>query len=469
MRKSPVCRLAAALLFFVWLLGSTPVLAVHASKNAERRALSNVLIPIEDGLDRIEPDDTAFRLFSDETVNPYEQIHADFAWGYETYGNEVNVAVLDTGCIQHPALTDTLKKNYYFKDVTDEDGNLVDYELVETDESTDTHGHGTHVAGIIAAQLGNALQVKGIAPKVNLYAFNCSVKTANGSTVINLGMALTAMEYAVHTLGCKVINMSFGTPESNLTANTLNLIHDYIQDAYQAGTILVASVGNDYDATRNYPATFDEVIGVGSVNSKNVRSSFSNTNNTVDVVAPGGDVKKDTVTGSTNESIYSLGLNTAYTTSKCGTSQAAPHVAGAAALMLAVKPSLTPAEFKVLLQNCSAKIHGEGYDATDGYGNGLLDVRSMFGALTDGQSCYIAPPSDDHIALFNLTDLELVAQTACTAFTDSGILKSCHIEDVTIEAHNVNRLPYAKTETAQRLFLWKLTTLTPLAAARQMN
>lgn len=479
MKKKLLYRSAAILFLFMQFCGCIPAMAADTGIVLPRVALYDTLIPIEDDIGRDEPNEMTFSLLADETIDPYEQIHADFAWDYETYGNEVNVAVIDTGCAVHPALADTLKKNYYFKKVTDANGNTNDV-MYATNASTDTNGHGTHVAGIIAAQLGNALNVKGIAPKVNLYTFNCTVETKPGEYAIHLGMAMATLEYAVHVLGCKVVNMSFGAPKigtnpsypsQGLGEEEIRSMHEDIRAIYEAGAILVASVGNDYNATRRYPAAFEEVIGVGSVNSKNARSSFSNTNDTVDVVAPGGDIKKENVAGSINEAIHSLHHQSFTTTAaKSGTSQAAPHVAGAAALMLSAKPDITPAEFKALLQNCSAKIHGEGYDATDGYGNGLLDVRSMFGALTNGQSCYIAPPSDGHIALFNLTDEDITtAKAAVTFLSEAGILQSCHTQAVTIGAQNTSRLQLTEGETAQRLFLWNFATMAPLAAARKIR
>lgn len=462
--KTTVLRRSLSVCLAVLLLCATlPAIAATTKKDDMRKALSDIIIPIEDGPTEYKKPD-ALQLFAAETINPYEQIHADALWSYETFGNEVNVAVIDTGCMAHRALADTLRKNYYFE-LPENPTEDSDYIMYETDLSTDTHGHGTHVASIIASSLHNGY-VKGIAPKVNLYTFNCYVTDAEGNTGMNLWLALRSLEYAVQVLGCKVINMSFGAPEALQEQEALDFIHEYYTAAYESGAILVASAGNNGDTTRNIPAAFDEVISVGSVNSQNARSSFSVMNDTVDVVAPGGDMAKASVSGSKTEYIYALSLNTDQVAGKCGTSQAAPHVAGAAALLLAARPDLTPAQFKALIRDGSAKIHGEGYDGTDGYGYGLLDVEGMFNELTKNQSCYLAPATNGHISLFNLTDSSITANLFSTSYSALNTLTGCTANTVMIAPGGSSSVPLMTT--VNKVFALSPQSLTPLATSRTL-
>lgn len=122
MRKIAVCRSVAVLLLLMCLLHCASVEARDAGRRNVHRALVDVAIPIEDGMEQKTAAEPTFCLFADEVTDPCTQIHADSVWNYETYGNEVNVAVIDTGCATQPALAETLKKNYYFEKTVDEDG-----------------------------------------------------------------------------------------------------------------------------------------------------------------------------------------------------------------------------------------------------------------------------------------------------------------------------------------------------------
>lgn len=468
MKHSAIRRYIAAILSVLMLCMALPTLSYAVDSKELRSRLNEINIPIDDDFLPTAKTSDALQFFSDDPLKPYEQIHADTAWDYETYGNEVNVAVIDTGCTVHSALADTLKKNYFFEASESEEN---EYIMYETNGSTDVHGHGTHVAGIIAAQLSGAYSgnVKGIAPKVNLYVFNATNTDADGKvTGINPGLALISLEYAVYELNCRVVNMSFGAAESAYSSEELEYLQACYQEAYDNGVILVAAAGNNGNATRNYPAAFDGVIGVGAVNSQNARSSFSVMNNTIDVVAPGGDVKKSTVSGSMTEYIWSLDLKEASIAGLRGTSQASPHVAGAAALMLSVDPDLTPAEFEALLQTCSTKIHGDDYDATDGYGYGLLNVEGMFNALTEGQSCYIAPAADDHITLFNLTDSPITCSAFFATYDTLNTLTDCTAEPLSLAAQGKWEKPLTDT-VCGKLFALLPQSLAPLSCARNVR
>ena len=214
------------------------------------------------------------------------------AWDIGCYGNNIRVAVIDSGVYAHPDLKGNLISGYnYIKNSTDTSDNI---------------GHGTYVSGIIAAE-SNGEYITGIAPKVKIVPLKCF--DANDRTTTS--MIANAIYDAVDVYGCDIINMSFGTTGSN---TTLKLSVEY---AIQKGCIIVASVGNDGSTKEYYPAKYDNVIGVGATDEDNVISWFSQRNNTVDVVAPGENVKSVSIEGYGKSS---------------GTSFSCPHVSAVAAI-----------------------------------------------------------------------------------------------------------------------------------------
>lgn len=279
-----------------------------------------------------------------------QMINADIPWSLETYGNEIRVGVIDTGCYLHPELSDNIipGKSY-----------ISGYDWYDDDK-----GHGTHVSGIIAAKADD-IGVTGAAPKAKIVPLKCFTKNTN-ATYSKLAGAIVD---AVDTYGCRVINMSWGTPSE------VGILKTALEYAYNKGVICVAAVGNSYNSTIYYPAAFDCVIGVGSVTIDKKKSSFSQYNSSVFVTAPG-------------DSVISTYNNGGYATSK-GTSQATPAVSGIAALALSAYPELTPDEFMTLLGETAEDLGTAGYDEYFGYG--LADAAALFDRLLLKTSYYISP------------------------------------------------------------------------------
>ncbi len=203
----------------------------------------------------------------------YDYINAEYAREMTTYGNEVNVAVIDTGCNSYDDFGGNLKGGYNYVD--------------GSEDFSDENGHGTHVCGIIAGALNKT--VTGVSPKVNLYALKC-IKDNTDTTI---GMIADAIYDAVDYFKCKVISMSIGF-------NHYEAIYEAIKYAYDNGVIVVAAVGNYGDEENAhqlyYPSAYSEVVGVGCCNinadtGKMERTYFSQKNSAVMVVAPG--VKSD--------------------------------------------------------------------------------------------------------------------------------------------------------------------------------
>ena len=191
----------------------------------------------------------------------------------------------------------------------------------------DDHGHGTHVAGTIAAAMNNPTGappeeegVVGVAPNALIFAYKvCGADGSCSDFAIQQAIAAAVVD------GAKVINMSLGGPEFSQST------YDAVQDAWSAGLVIVAGAGNDGTTTFFYPAAFDNVISVGAFDEDHRRASFSNYGNWVDISAP-GNVIMSTYRMSACGTSNVPGDTGCYTWSS-GTSMATPHVSGAAALV----------------------------------------------------------------------------------------------------------------------------------------
>ncbi|AIM16329.1 peptidase S8 [Bacillus sp. X1(2014)] len=237
-------------------------------------------------------------------------IRARDVWPQSKQGEGIVVATLDTGVDKdHPDLKENIIGGYNFTGDDNGDPNIF----------TDYTGHGTHVAGIIAAS-DNGEGIVGVAPKSKILALKVIDKNGSGS-YDNL---IKAIQYATNWVGpngerVNVINMSLGGPKPN------DLLHKVIKEARQNGIVLVSAAGNQGDGDAesfevSYPGYYKEVIQIGSITKDQKPSIFSNTNVNLDFVAPG-------------ENILSTHLNGRYV-KLSGTSMAAPFVAGAVALIL---------------------------------------------------------------------------------------------------------------------------------------
>jgi subtilisin family serine protease/putative cell wall-binding protein len=269
-----------------------------------------------------------------------EEINAIKAWGINPGSPKVTVAVLDTGVdAHHPDLEGRV---------------LEGYDFVNNDISpSDDNGHGTMVAGVIAAVVGNGIGIAGADRRCNILP----VKVADSEGYFYSTDIISGIYYAIDK-GANIINMSFGGAPAGDTS-----IADALAEAGQKGIVLVAAAGND-DASVAFPASYAPVIAVGASDKYSNIAYFSNYGSLLDIAAPGVGIY----------TTYSDGKERAYASAD-GTSVAAPFVSAAAALLLAEDPSLTPAEIEYLIEASA-----ERPDAMDGrewdeyYGYGILDA-----------------------------------------------------------------------------------------------
>lgn len=274
--------------------------------------------------------------FGDEMMSyGLHDVEALQAWDIVTGSHEIVIAVIDSGILlAHPEFAQRLVDGYDF----------VNEDNVPDDDS----GHGTHVAGIIAAALDNGEGVAGVCPDCLLMP----VKVLNENNLGSWSQLAQGILFAVDN-GARVLNLSLG---ASIPSETLASSIDY---AIESGAIVVAAAGNLGSSRPFYPAALDGVIAVGATTSRGTRWAKSDFGNYIDMVAPG-------------DLIYSTyhDLNNIYRgyTYMSGTSMAAPFVSGVAGLLLSVVPTLS-AEDVTSAMTLGADDLGEvGWDTDYGFG-----------------------------------------------------------------------------------------------------
>ncbi|HCI64602.1 MAG TPA: hypothetical protein DFH97_06295 [Clostridiales bacterium] len=259
-------------------------------------------------------------LLKDPTAYNYQYMHDTVdsyaAWGVTT-GKGVTVAILDSGVMEnHEDLPNVERIEVFCKDAS-----------LGLDDAI---GHGTHVAGIIGAAMGNGVGGAGIAPGVKLL----SLRITNDQGSSTDSKLICGLQAAVKA-GAQIVNISLGGPAYSA------VFQKAINEATEAGVTVVAAMGNDGTNCLNYPAGYDNVIGVVSVDRTGSRASGSTYGTWADVAAPGA-------------VIWSTHTTPRYWR-KSGTSMASPVVAGVAALYQSVHPEATPAQITARLKATATK------------------------------------------------------------------------------------------------------------------
>ncbi|SDI71712.1 serine protease [Actinokineospora alba] len=327
------------------------------------------------------------------------------AWTQST-GTGVTVAVIDTGYVAHSDLAAQVVPGY---DFISDPNNAVDGNGRDADASDPGDGsmsspcflqpgrnsswHGTHVAGTIAAQTNNGKGIAGIAYNAKIQPIRvlgkCGGSTSDIADAITWASGGTVSGVPANPTPAKVLNLSLGGQSS-----CLSTYQNAINGAVQRGSTVVIAAGNsNVDVSGFTPANCDNVVAVASSSRQGNRAFYSNFGAKIDVAAPGGEVRKESdpagsITTPENGIWSTLNAGDQGPTAEnyepyMGTSMAAPHVAGVAALMVAKKSTLTPAEVESLLKANTRPLPGT---CTGGCGSGLVDTAKTVNAVSGGGS-----------------------------------------------------------------------------------
>lgn len=303
-----------------------------------------------------------YLLMQNETDLPNDLLYTEnYQWNLPVIGTEqgwniskgkenIEIAIVDTGVdLDHPDLKNRLVKGL----------NLID----ENREPDDDNGHGTHVAGIIASETNNTEGTAGMTWYNKILPVKAMGAKGYGTTFDIARGIIWAVDH-----GADVINLSLGNYQPS------NMLEEAVTYAFSKNVIMVSAAGNDGSNQPTFPSAYPEVLSVAAIDYNGKRAKFSNYGDYIDIAAPG-------------VSIPSTYFNKQYA-ALSGTSMAAPHVAGLAALILSANPELTNKQVMNIIRKSAIDLGEQGKDVD--FGSGLIDVNS---ALQKAESQKKAPSS----------------------------------------------------------------------------
>ncbi len=277
------------------------------------------------------------------------KLKAETVWRKST-GRKVTVAVIDTGVrAGHPDLRGRVLKGWDF--------------IGGDNAATDMNGHGTHVAGIIAANKNNRRGIAGLAPSARILPVRVLDAAGNGhSAVVARGIV-----YAVNK-GADVINLSLAGSQPDAQTRAA------VAYAARRNVVVVAAAGNfGCGAPTTYPAAYPNVIGVGAIDRNSNLAPYSQCGSYVDVVAPGSNVLSTTIYSPHPSLGCGYGVNYCFLN---GTSMATPYAAASAALLISrTKGKLRASKVRAIMTAKAKDIGPRGRDAYTG--RGVIDPRRM--------------------------------------------------------------------------------------------
>ncbi len=351
-------------------------------------------------------------------------IGAEAAFERGLLGQGVRVGILDSGVNPHEELADHLLPGHNCMDGG------------EKDDTADNYGHGTQIAGLVAGTGENGYT--GAAPGAELVP----IKITEGKAVA-VSTVCRAIYTAIDDYGCRVLNLSLGITTDHRS------LREAIDYAEEKGVVVVAAAGNKGKSGLNYPAAYETVIGVGSVDRDGIRYYHSNHNESVFLTAPGVNVK-------------TTGFQGGYVTAT-GTSFAVSYVTAAAAVLLGADAALTPADIRAILAGTALDRGAAGWD--EEYGWGILSIAGCVTALEERE----APPCvfTSASTVRNDTDRDIDCTYLLAEYDESGRCVNVRTWRFTLPALSTAEiLPPEENRICCQL-LCETETMIPLAKARR--
>ena len=331
-----------------------------------------------------------------------DHVNADAALEAGYAGEGVKVAVLDSGVnFNHIDLRDNF----------DLSANELGYDFVSEDFlPEDVYGHGTHVAGTLAAA-SNGFGIVGVAPKAQIVALRVLDENGEGtaSRIIEALQWIQNYNAAHPDSPIRITNNSYGTGSNS---SQLEAAFDVLASS---GVLHIGSAGNEGSAAGNgnnvgYPARYASVVAVAALDKNNQRASFSSTGSDVEIAAPGVAVLstwKDGINAGGPQPFSFPGYAGEYFIEANGTSMAAPHVAGVAALLMAANPSYTAEAVRNRMNETALDLGVAGRDKL--YGYGLVDASSALGLVPGANNPPVAYDQTVETTQNTSVDITLVA------------------------------------------------------------
>jgi thermitase len=307
-----------------------------------------------------------------------EYIQAPAAWDTTRGSANTVIAIIDTGVdYTHPEFAGKV---------------LSGCDLVDGISTLDLYGHGTHVAGIAAAEADNSIGIAGVASECRILPVRVLDEEGSGYT----SDCAVGVIWAADN-GADVINMSYGSYTYS------QMEDDAVAYAIRCGVVCVASKGNDSTWVNHYPSDYPGVIAVGATDTADQDWMWSNFGPNTWIKAPGESIisTMPTYDVTLNEPPYDLPQNYGYMT---GTSTAAPQVAAAAAIVRSLNPALGPYDVAYILARSADDMGDSGFDWSFGYGRlnlyqavedtladmihdvGIVDIRTSPSDISVGES-----------------------------------------------------------------------------------
>ncbi len=340
-----------------------------------------------------EPNQPVY-LFGQNVYYMQKNVELPAAWAAGNTGAGVRVGVLDSGVYPHTDFGDNLLPGY----------NL----LKNSTDTTDTYGHGTRVAGLIAAA-ANDVGAKGAAPAASIVPLKAFETNETTLDIVANGIAKAV------ALDCDILNMSFGF------ADYSDMLATVVSSAQKAGLLLVAAAGNDGTNTVSYPAAYAGVIGVGAVDHENAWASYSQYGAHVDVVAPGCCI------GSTDLNDAFVPISDYDKGASYGTSFSAPLVSGILALGKAAQPTYSADMLTDALFGTAKNLGGREWNTKFGYG--LVDAAGFLEELPKMGKTHLLRTYDG-ISIYG-KEAHATARLVCAQY-EGRTLTSCAVLSVPV-------------------------------------